>query len=1743
MGKDKVCEGFCGERWNVNDQPGGCDPYYEWTWDGVPVGGNESEVTLDDEWGPGPYTLCVTAFIGNEDRSSICDEEGPKCKTITILPKPEYKGPDKYICLEDVPYDWHGTSIFADGEYKVEFTGANCCKYDSIRQFYILPKPDEPNVYYIGCDPGDTYIDPTTNKRFSGCNNYAIVDLPNSTSPNRCDSAYHLYTIYPRFAPSFQLECLNGEIYLYSNITDITDYCGNNTDVNYSFDYKWYSKKNPARIIGQEENLDVTNLGKDDYCLELSIQVSYGDASELCIRTFCETLDESKLKPGPVNIVGDTVICLGHSAHYQIDTILSDVILYNWIVIGGVITTKDPFNSASIDVLWNGAPGKGTVCFSYQSSCGVSPETCLEVELYPAPNPNAGPNDSICSLINQFNARQDVGGSWKQICGPGTSNLNSTDPKSNVDVSQYGKYCFEWTETRQGCTTKDTVELWFNSDPNKDKEVIICAGDNNGYTYNFKITGGSPKYRVLKGNGTIDSTTNVYTSKYVKNLVDDTVMISDAFGCQFTFILNHECKCTNAIGKVNSVSEDLCEDGILRINPDIYDPNGQMLDAEDTVMFFIYTDPLNPLGSIVRYISGNTVSYDPRLQYGQQYYIGAILGRRDNKGGIDRAGGCLRESYGKPFTFYEYPRPDAGQDDAVCGLVYDLRGLRTSSIPNSQLKWRVTGGGGVVFSNTDVETPTVTAQGGYGTYSFEIEETNNQCVRTDVVNITFNAPPEIDNIEKICVDKNVNFTYRVEATIKSGKGPYTLLTGGGKLVGNLYMSDTLVSLDTFKILVQDANGCVSELVADIHNCNCGIISAGDLEQRVTRVCEDQCVTITEVNPDTIVAGEDIRMYILSNSQTDWKGANTTTVLYDTFYTSTAQICFDASRMKTEQIYYLIKVVGNDLDNNNLVDDDDDCFRISSQPFVWTAYPLADAGKADSVCGLNYVMQGNLTLGQGSWRQIGGPSPVVITDPRLDNTGINVSQKGTYMLEWTVDNQNCVRKDTVHISFWDSPNFKGTPVIECDNTAENYRFTIGVENGESTTWSVEAYRGGTVGVVMTQIQSGVYQSGWIPTGSSVELSVRDRHICSTDTTSLQHECVCITDIGDLDLTPIILCADGTARAQYDGSTGMKDGNDVVRYVLYDGQSNDPLNGTIIGFNDNGVFVFDGSKMQLGKTYYIAVFMGNVDPVTGNVNYGDRCIQNTPGVPVTWYAYPVAEIKGSKILSCKVKSIDLDGRGSLAGSAGGLDYTWSTIDGGFVNPGQVNGSTVEINKKGTYRLSIKDQVSGCTNEITYTISEDITLPVLSVATPQELTCEITQVALDASKSSQGVNYEVEWKGSSVVTNARSYIGNVSSPGSYTVVVTNLTNGCVDSTTVQVSQDIKTPSAKIVQKGTLTCSVDQVKLDGSGSQGASGQVKEYNWRALSGSIVSGQGSREITVGKPGGEYVLEIKDGKNGCLDYDTIRVSEVGNPLALISTEGKNPRCYGEKNGVVSILEVLDYNNQVLSGLMFSINGGQYVSADEFPNLGQGTYKISVKDANGCLRDTTVTLVEPSPMGIEVVKTIVVDQGTRVDLDSMVLDVSGGTEPYKSNEWYNTSIEKDWTSNKVYTADTSYEFRVTAVDASGCEITELVRVLVKISKDVWWPNVISANGDKINDYFNVYGKRVRIVKSLAIYDRWGEQVYKAENLLDANKGGREIGWNGSFRGELVMPGVYVFVADIEFEGSSGSEIYKGDFTVIR
>ncbi|MCO6486236.1 MAG: gliding motility-associated C-terminal domain-containing protein, partial [Saprospiraceae bacterium] len=95
-------------------------------------------------------------------------------------------------------------------------------------------------------------------------------------------------------------------------------------------------------------------------------------------------------------------------------------------------------------------------------------------------------------------------------------------------------------------------------------------------------------------------------------------------------------------------------------------------------------------------------------------------------------------------------------------------------------------------------------------------------------------------------------------------------------------------------------------------------------------------------------------------------------------------------------------------------------------------------------------------------------------------------------------------------------------------------------------------------------------------------------------------------------------------------------------------------------------------------------------------------------------------------------------------------------------------------------------------------------------------------------------------------------------------------------------------------------------------------------------------------------------------------------------------------------------------------------------------------------------------------------------------------------------------------------------------------------VYIPNSFSPDEDGINDVFSVYGNaQVVGVRHLAIYDRWGNNLY-FERHLPVNDPG--VGWDGTFRGQIMDPGVYVYVVEVEL-ADGGTRLYKGDVTVVR
>lgn len=84
--------------------------------------------------------------------------------------------------------------------------------------------------------------------------------------------------------------------------------------------------------------------------------------------------------------------------------------------------------------------------------------------LLPAPNANAGFDQSTCGFTITLNANdpQTGSGMWTQTAGPGTSTFsNPAARNSTVSVTVEGVYTFTWTITEASVSTSDNVNITF----------------------------------------------------------------------------------------------------------------------------------------------------------------------------------------------------------------------------------------------------------------------------------------------------------------------------------------------------------------------------------------------------------------------------------------------------------------------------------------------------------------------------------------------------------------------------------------------------------------------------------------------------------------------------------------------------------------------------------------------------------------------------------------------------------------------------------------------------------------------------------------------------------------------------------------------------------------------------------------------------------------------------------------------------------------------------------------------------------------------------------------------------------------------------------------------------------------------------------------------------------------------------------------------------------------------------------
>jgi gliding motility-associated-like protein len=540
-----------------------------------------------------------------------------------------------------------------------------------------------------------------------------------------------------------------------------------------------------------------------------------------------------------------------------------------------------------------------------------------------------------------------------------------------------------------------------------------------------------------------------------------------------------------------------------------------------------------------------------------------------------------------------------------------------------------------------------------------------------------------------------------------------------------------------------------------------------------------------------------------------------------------------------------------------------------------------------------------------------------------------------------------------------------------------------------------------------------------------------------------------------------------------------------------------------------------------------------PHTVTITDGNGC-QAISTFNVTLHALPVVNL-GPDLSICGNAPQELN-----AGNAGST-YLWST---------GAQTQTINATVSGTYAVAVTN-ANGCTANDAVTVDFSA-LPVDQLS--DVTTCITTPPTLNAGNP--GATYQ--W---STGATAQSIIAAVS--GTYSVVVTTQ-QGCSATFDAQVTL---APSLS-VQLGadTMLCAGSTLVLD-AGNAGAS-----YLWS-------NGASSQTIQVAAAGNYSVVV---GNGYCTATDAVTIDVVAGPSDALQ----------DITACVDAPPTLNAGNAGCTYLWSTGALTQTIAVNT-----SGTFSVIVTNAAGCAStfDAVVSLVQPP--SIELGADTVLCEGQALVLDAgnpgatyawsngastrtitvrtpatYTVQVSNGycqrtdaiavhfnPSPARMavNEFHaclddepkyvvidagNAGSRHTWSTGettRVIMAGAYGWYFVHMTNVYDCSTLDSARVIEYCPATIFVPNTFTPNGDGVNDVFLPVGKSIASIR-MVIHDRWGELLFETDDL--------NVGWDGTYRGELVKNDMYVWRMEYKFytdkDGSVGvQQTQMGHIQVLR
>jgi gliding motility-associated-like protein len=470
--------------------------------------------------------------------------------------------------------------------------------------------------------------------------------------------------------------------------------------------------------------------------------------------------------------------------------------------------------------------------------------------------------------------------------------------------------------------------------------------------------------------------------------------------------------------------------------------------------------------------------------------------------------------------------------------------------------------------------------------------------------------------------------------------------------------------------------------------------------------------------------------------------------------------------------------------------------------------------------------------------------------------------------------------------------------------------------------------------------------------------------------------------------------------------------------------------------------------------------------------------TANVTVTVNSNPTITISPSSPSICA-------GSSTTISASGATSYNWSNSLG--------TNASQNVSPSSTTTYTVTGTTGSCTGTASVTVTVNSN-PVVSITPTTSDICQGDNVVVSASGATS-----YNWSHSLGTSSSQT----LSPSSTTTYTVTGTTGACTGSASTTVTVH-SVPAVTITPSSSTICSGESILLTAGGAD-------TYDWGLLTGpsQTVSPTTTTTYTV------------TGTSGiCSGSASATVTVTSSLSAVISSAG--PFCANDN----SVQLVAADGGGVWSGSgITNPTSGMF----DPTTAGAGTHTITYAITGAC-GDTATTeiLVYDIPI---ITPTYSNESCTGASDGQISLSVSGGNPPY-SYTWQPTGSG----NASIDLPHGTYSIFVT--DANGCSTVSDITLndpLIPcevIIPHIFIPNVFSPNGDGQNDVLYVRGDGIEFFEFL-VFNRWGQKVFETTNQL--------LGWNGTFHGKPLEPGVYVYM--LKATMINGETIQKsGDITIV-